>query len=449
MNVLTRYSVFCLFLLLTLFIKPAAAISSSELGVLLLEKGLITQQELDSLQKSDATLSNADQKNIIEKVAEKVKSEAAFTSGYGKKGFFIKSNDGNWQTNLRWRAQMRYTGTEDEHNAEMRRLRMKIGGHGYRPWLKYYFEVDLQPSRDSDDDKTESSTRVIDYRITMDKYKWLSFRVGQWKINYNRERVDSSGKQTFVERSIVNSVFTVDRQVGAMVFGRLFPGTLGDMRYYAGVFNGEGRAVNNDDQDMLYMGRLQWNFLGRDLKWRQSDVGFHEKPAGSIAIAAATNEGKCTKWSSSGCGNLSGFSKVAAAQEGQFEIDQFMVETAFKYRGFAWQQEYHEKDIKDTVNGTDSDLKGGYAQAGYFFHHLIPAIPEGLELAARYAFVDEPNSTDVTRTDKRKEYTAAVNYFFSGHNNKLTLDYSHLKDDDVFTGSESDRRVRVQWDVSF
>ena len=31
---------------------------------------------------------------------------------------------------------------------------------------------------------------------------------------FNRERVDSSGRQQFVERSIINRTFTIDRQVG-------------------------------------------------------------------------------------------------------------------------------------------------------------------------------------------------------------------------------------------
>jgi phosphate-selective porin len=92
--------------------------------------------------------------------------------------------------------------------------------------------------------------------------------MGQWKVDLNRERVDSSGRQQFVERSIVNRIFTMDRQVGVQLRGRLFEGTMADMRYYAGVFNGEGRGVKNNSTDHLYMGRLQWNFLGRDLPWK-------------------------------------------------------------------------------------------------------------------------------------------------------------------------------------
>ncbi len=138
----------------------------------------------------------------------------------------------------------------------------------------------------------------------LEKYRFAQLRLGQWKINYNRERVDSSGQQQFVERSIVNGPFTIDRQVGTMLYGHLFPGTMADGWYYAGVYTGSGRGERNDDENMMYHARAQWNFFGRDLKFSQSDVEYHERPAGSIAWAGATNIGKCTRWSSSGCGTL-------------------------------------------------------------------------------------------------------------------------------------------------
>jgi Smg protein len=124
---------------------------------------------------------------------------------------------------------------------------MKIGGHGFQPWIKYYFELDLQPARDVDADAVSSSARVIDWRVDLTKWDWASVRLGQWKVDLNRERSDSSGRQQFVERSIVNRIFTVDRQVGVQLRGRLFDGTLADMRYYAGVFNGEGRDLCSYD----------------------------------------------------------------------------------------------------------------------------------------------------------------------------------------------------------
>lgn len=433
----------------------AMADSTNDIVNALISKGVLTEEEGALLLKGRAG----------EKEAVAKKEKKAIKVSHGKKGFRFETADGKFQTNLLWRAQMRFTTpttgdprqlddfTDNSQNTfEGRRLRMKIGGHAYQPWLKYYFEVDLQPTRNVTNDSARASSRVIDWRADIAKYDFLGLRVGQWKINYNRERVDSSGRQQFVERSIANRVFTIDRQVGAQLQGRLFKGTAADMRYWAGVYTGEGRGVRNEDNNLMTMARLQWNFLGRDLKWRQTDVEFTEKPTGSFSLATASNTGRCTRWSSGGCGNLDGFSSVGGGENNQYDVNQWTQGSAFKYRGFSWQQEYHRKKVDDNIRGAafSGELTGGYMQTGYFFHNLIPAFPKELELATRYAFVEEPNENNLDEDNKRKEFTVAANWFMSGHNNKLTADFSHLTlDDGRLNQSDSEDRVRVQWDVSF
>jgi phosphate-selective porin len=400
---------------------------------------------------------------VTDSISAKIESDFPVKASHGSKGFRMETRDGNWQTNLQWRAQLRFTNpffgdprqsssfdADGTSNFEARRLRMKIGGHGFQPWLKYYFEVDLQPSRDPDSSAVSSSARVIDWRIDIAKWDWGGFRVGQWKVDMNRERVDSSGRQQFVERSIVNRVFTVDRQVGVQVRGHAFKESPADLRYYLGVFNGEGRGVRNVNEDMMYVGRLQWNFMGRDLGLRQTDVEYTDKPTGSLAFGGMTTNGPCTRWSSSGCGNLDGFDSPIVADGDQFKVEQGVQEFAFKYRGLSIQQEFHRKFITDEVAGSKSDLTGAYLQSGYFFHNMFAAVPPQLELAVRYAFVEEPNKSDRLFDNEREEYTLAANWFFAGHNNKLTLDYSYLTLDDGLTGIDnSESRIRFQWDVSF
>ena len=400
---------------------------------------------------------------VADALAEKIESAFPVKASHGSKGFRLETRDGRFQTNLQWRAQMRFTNpyvgdprqvdefsASGSSNFELRRLRTKIGGFGYQPWLKYYFEIDLQPSRDPDDSATTSSARVIDYRIDLAKWEALGLRVGQWKIDYNRERVDSSGRQQFVERSIVNRIFTVDRQIGVQLRGRLFNSTPADLRYYAGVFNGEGRGVRNVNGNEMYIGRLQWNFLGRDLALRQTDVEYTELPTATLAFGGAINRGPCTRWSSAGCGNLDGFESPVTADDDQFRVKQWVQEFAFKYRGFSIQQEYHNKSISDRIVGSENQFDGAYFQTGYFFGNVFDFIPKPLEFAARYAALEEPNETDRNFDNDREEYSLVANWFFSGHNNKVTLDYSYLTLDDNFLNQdESDSRIRFQWDVSF
>ncbi len=442
------------------------ALAGDVLSEVLKEKGMISQEDWIRIQA-------AKEKEEAESTTKKGDASDVKV-GWGKKGFTLESGDGLFKTAIQWRFQGRFSYPErgdadsfgdfndnEESTFELRRVRMKVGGHGYQPWIKYYFEVDWQPTRSAG--TSGSDTRLIDWRIMLEKYKWLQLRIGQWKINYNRERVDSSGKQQFVERSIVNSVFTIDRQVGAMVYGHLAPGTLADSRYYAGVWTGSGRGEANDDDNMMWMGRLQWNFLGRDLKWTQSDLKYHKQPAASVAFAAYTTIGKCTRWSSSGCGSLgtttslgAGFTSDGSAVDGQFRVEGMMEEFALKWRGLSIQHEYHWKQVKDsgraattTSTGTPqskTNLMGSYSQIGYFPHYLIPIVPKPLEVAFRYAFVD-PNVS--IKNDKLQEYTGAVNWFFAGHRNKLTLDASHLKLDRPVGSNQHEQRVRLQWDVSF
>lgn len=483
--------------LLVAFAPAAVAADDSALLDTLLENGAITQEQYDSLAGSAAVSSeeaaadagSADtgmsEAELDAKIDARIADDSPVKTSYGDKGFRLESRDGNFQTNLQWRAQFRYSNPRDgdprqiaafeedsDSDFKPRRLRMKIGGHGFKPWLKYYFEVDLQPTADPEADAQSSGARVITWRADVAKWKAATLRLGQWKIDYNRERVDSSGRQQFVERSIVNRVFTIDRQIGMQLRGHLFEGSRADMRYYAGIYNGEGRGFENEGDYHMYSGRLQWNFLKRDLKWRQSDVKFHEEPTGSFALAATTNTGRCTRWSTSGCGRLDGFESPLLAEEDQYETNQWVQEIAFKYRGLSIQQEYHQKKIDDKVNANKFDLDGLYVQTGYFFHGLWDAFPEKMELALRYAELKEPNSglragfdpddNPVETTpanpnidNKRKEYTAAINYFFNGHRNKLTFDYSYLTLDnglynDVFGDKTfNEDRVRLQWDVSF
>ena len=505
------FGIVALFVLMASMPSPATALDGDLLLEILLEKGIITKDELNQIKaeekkreaakaaaqtakKSAVTVDLEKKKQETAKIAEpskkksgahvsygREKHEAATTTGhakkksgvkvgFGKKGFTLATTDGLFKTKIQWRFQGRYTFPErgdprkrshfsddPESTFELRRVRMKVGGHGYKPWIKYYFEVDWQPMRGDGNDAARASTRLIDWRIMLEKFKWAKLRIGQWKINYSRERVDSSGKQTMVERSIMNRVFTIDRQMGMMLYGRVNPGTILDANYYLGIFSGAGRGVNNDDDNMMYMGRIQWNVFGRELKWRQSDVKFHKKPTASISFGAYTNKGKCTRWSSSGCGNIDSenakFPSPTGVARGRFQTTGMQFGSAFKYRGFAWQHETHWKRVKDSdmsapVNGGETNMLGGYLMAGYFPHGLISAVPKPLEIAFRYSHVD-PN-TDMGG-DLRQEFTAGLNWFFAGHRNKLTLDASHLTNEQVNTSlpALTEQRVRLQWDVSF
>ena len=405
---------------------------------ILYEKGQLTKEEWIKA-KADTEKETAEED-------KKIDDKFPVKASYGKNGFRLETKDGKFSMELGARVQLRYSydqegdgfkpqdptvfDDKDVSSFRVRRARIKIGGHGYWPWLKYYAEYDWV------------SNTMLDYRLDVAKFKWATLRVGQWKIDYNRERVDSSGAQQFADRSIVNSSFTLDRQIGVRLGGHLFEGTPGYLVYNIGVFTGTGiNQTHNDDKHMLYMGRIQWNFLGRDVPFTQSDVDYSELPIASIAFAGAHNRTDRFKFptNSRSTDLIDGVRVV----DGRFEINQGVQEFAFKWNGLSIQEEFHVKKVIDRSRSSSGTSYGAYAQVGYFPHALIDLIPRPLEFAYRYAFVDPEG---VLGHHIVREHTVAANWFFAGHRNKLTVDYSHLTQEGGFTPND---RVRLQWDVSF
>lgn len=370
---------------------------------------------------------------------------------YGKNGFEFKTDNGMFSLALQNRIQFRYAmpfdrdprsiadlERPDSSSFMIRRARTKLRGHIMWPWLKYYFQYDwAQPV-------------LRDLNLTVDKYDVAKVWFGRGKVFYNDERVTSSGNQQFVNRSIVNDIFTVDRQQGVQIYGNLFAKTWYDISYYAGVFSGLGVGErSNDDGNMMWSGRLQWNAMGGEMPFTQSDVEHHEKPALNIAVAAATNRSRCTAFetASDSCRALRGFEDPTVAKAGQYRISQMMEEVRFKWKGLAMLHELHWKDIDDTVHNKKTNMMGGLIQAGFFPHYVLPVVPKNMEFAGRYAFVDP--SRDMNN-DLQQEASGVVTYFFNGHSNKINFQISHLIIEDPVTGATaSDQRFWTQWDVTF
>ena len=320
---------------------------------------------------------------------------------------------------------------DEDINMGINRARIKIGGYVMDPAFNFYLEQDIRGGN------------LLDFRVQMEKLPYLSFRVGQWKSRYSTERVISSGKQTGLERSLINRAFTIDRQQGVSVYGNLDGGGVAKFNYWAEVLLGSGRGGTvNDDDNLMYMLRTQWNPNGKVLGFSGSDLKFHKEFVSFIAIAGVTNTSKYTRFSTSGGGQLLGFEDGV---DGQYKIDQLLFETAFKYRGFSWQQELHYKNIDDRVNLTETTMIGNYFQASYFFHYAIPAIPKPLEVFARYSIYDPDTDID---DNNNQEFNFGLNWFFKGHKNKLTLDYTYLDYDQFVPFHRTEHMVRLQWDVS-
>jgi phosphate-selective porin len=356
----------------------------------------------------------------------------------------FESAEGRFKAKVQFRSQFRYSysydsaprsaGQFDAGNVStlrIRRGRLKASGYAYDPKIQYAFEYDWPTST------------LLNSFVTIKHRDYARLRVGRWKVAFGRERVDSSSKQQFADRSIVNREFTIDRQQGVEVSGRVGKSSPLDWTYRAGVYSGSGLQANNDDDHMLWAAKLQWNAFGGEMKYSQSDIARTQSPALNIGFSGAYNQTNATRFSSSGAGSLDGFS---IGNAGQFDVKQFAQDALFKWRGFSFQNEYHWKRVHNNVGALDTYMNGGYVQAGFFPAALVASLPEPLEFAVRYAYVDPDHSVG---GDLRQAITAGLNWFFDGHANKLTLDVSHFAQNQPAGRTRREEQVRLQWDVSF
>jgi len=282
----------------------------------------------------------------------------------GDKGIKYASADERTSIHLWLRTQFRYSTPfeSDPRRAadfddtpggdfELNRARLKAKGTILGPRVGYYYEHELA-----------GDPRLLDLRFDLTQREDFRLRIGQYKVLYNRERVDSSGAQQFVERSIVTRTFTLDRQRGITAAGRIGENRAYDAWYFLGLMEGDGRdpgASGGKGDGKMWIGRYQWNFAGEPLPFSQSDFEFRAAPSGTLAIAAARFKGPYTRFSSEGGGQLDGF---ADGIGNQYAVRQWMQEFAWQYGGWSVQQEYHVKRIEDQLNGGSTRLNGYYAR---------------------------------------------------------------------------------------
>ena len=145
------------------------------------------------------------------------------TSKFGKGLLNITGKDSTFYMNFS--ARMQYLSATSwsegdfenrESNFLVRRSRLKFSGFAYNPKLTYKLELGLS-NRDISGASAFTSNApryILDAYIRWNFYKNFTLQAGQGKLPGNIERVISSGNLALVDRSLLNSKFNIDRDLG-------------------------------------------------------------------------------------------------------------------------------------------------------------------------------------------------------------------------------------------
>ena len=147
------------------------------------------------------------------------------------------------------RGDSRFPAT-GEDRFYLRRARLNATGT-FAEQFDFRLEFDLAGSLGS---ATGLRAQMTDGFINWNRYAAANVRVGQFKTPFGFEQLYPDPRLLTMERSLVNDRLTLNRQLGAQLWG-----DLADKRvsYAVGVFNGNGvNNSNNDNGKFLWAGRL-------------------------------------------------------------------------------------------------------------------------------------------------------------------------------------------------
>lgn len=330
----------------------------------------------------------------------------------------------------------------------VRRSRLKFDGWVYSPKVIYKFELGLSNRDISGGISPEfrnASNFILDASVKWNFYENFSILFGQGKLPGNRERIISSGNLQFVDRSLLNSRYNIDRDVGLQLMHH-FNIREAIVKSTVALSQGEGRNVTEGsfggsdytfNVDFLPMGKFVSNgdFVGSDLKREQT-------PKLAIGLTYDMNRNAVRER-----GQLGSFIQNSEGDYIVKNLNTFFVDLMFKYQGISIMMEYADKRTSDNDPFVYDELSSTAPVIGTFYTgtglnlSLGYLLKNDYEVAVRFTDInpDEGVSNDET------QYTLGLSKFIVGHKLKVQTDFSLVQKE----GSDDGFLIRAQMDVHF
>lgn len=373
---------------------------------------------------------------------------------FGKGLINFVAKDSSFSVNFAPRIQGRFNTQWDhdgdsygnaEQNFSIRRARLKFGGFAYSPKLKYKIELGISNRDVSGANQFNRNTPriILDAVIMWNFYENFELWAGQTKLPGNVERVVSSANMQLIDRSLLNSNFNIDRDVGIQIRHETNFGGHFWTREKVAISQGEGRNITEGNEGGLqYTGRLELLPFGKFASkgdYSQGDLKREQKPKLMIAATYDYNNNAVKTRS-----NLGSYMFLEDGSLFETNITTFFADAMFKYKGFAVMTEYASRDadapiaIEEDGTPTGAIVRVGNAlnlQASYLFKN-------NYEITGRYTTTDYELVTGRAPED---QYTLGISKYIVGHKLKVQADVSYS----TLAGNEDNIMVRTGFELHF
>src|SRR5947207_12600513 len=390
------------------------------------------EQEVSSLKKQSTsepgatgkrkTVVTYDGKSYVEKSVAVEEKPGIFVTPRGTEfklvlGGFIQMNLEDGAVSA---FEGRFGKTALQDRFRLRRARINLTGD-FAEQFDFKVEGDFEQSDGTSGNRTDFSG--TDIFVNWHQFPEAQIKIGQWKATFGLEQLTPDTSLYTIERSIATGAITPERQIGIQLWGTPFasiwPAQKDLLTYYGGVFNGNGRNINtNDDNYLMYVGRLELQpfkdfagkgsflKLGADVLNSRDEKGVNISQTGNLLVNSD--------------GSLSPFTLPSADERTAWSVDAWLELGPFDLIG-----EYLEEHVQGrTVNGVPPAF-ANFMTDGFYVTGAYFLLPKKLQAVVQWQYLNPGQKGD----DGLYSILAGLNYYIHGDNLKLMVNYIHTWSD--------------------
>lgn len=325
------------------------------------------------------------------------------------KGISFETNDGSFGMTFATRIQPRWDfdyNIETKDNFDrmtVKRARLKFDGFFINKDLRYKFEYDVVAGYVRD--------AVVKYRFAPKWDLWF----GQTKLPGNRERIYSSGNLNFVDRSLFNSFYTLDRDLGFQLRNSFKIGNVIIKDDWA-LSAGNGILDLRTSNGVELTGKISVLPFGEFTKkgdFIGGDIYREEKAKLSVSFGADYN---MNAYKSNG--------QIGTRPGGEEDLFLIFGDFYFKYRGWSVLVEAAQRTTPNgpaVVTDTEGEVTGAFytgwgmnIQSGYIFKSMWG-------ISARYSFTDP----SIDYYNSIEDRTLCLSKYIVGNKFKIQADFTY------------------------
>jgi hypothetical protein len=351
------------------------------------------------------------------------------------KGIKFLAEDSSFSVKMNTRIQNRYDGyltmsddpsiTDGKYADKMsvRRARLNFSGYAWSPKLTYKIEYDMV------------NGQVLDAVVKWNFIGNFTLWGGQTKLPGNRERVLSSQNLQFVDRSLLNSEYTIDRDKGLQLRHHFKVGKM-VVREISSISIGEGMNYTtlNPYSGYDWTQRIEvlpfGKFKGKG-DYSASDLMREETLKLALGVSYDYNDNAVREQGQRG-------DELSAKRD----ITTLFIDMMLKFQGASIMAEYADKGTTQSAGITDSNGSvfetfrtgtGINLQLGYL-------LKSNWELAGRFTQI---TPEEITSKADISAYTFGISRYIVGHSLKFQSDVSFVQTE----GSDDVMEFRMQFEL--